>query len=67
MVNQGLQLAGYLLGLMSGMVAKIICVGIINYFVIIIMSHHFLGSTFSLHNSSMWHIDNMRDARMEKV
>ena len=66
MVNQGLQLAGYLLGLMSGMVLKMICVGIINYFVII-MSHHFCGLTFSLHNSSMWHIDNMRDARMEKV
>ena len=27
MVNQGLQLAGYLLGLMSGMVAKMMCVG----------------------------------------
>ena len=46
MVNQGLQLAGYLLGLMSGMISKIICAISINYFVIIIMSHHFWAAIF---------------------
>ena len=66
MVNQGLQLAGYLLGLMSGMISKIICAISINYFVIIIMSHHFLAPIFNrlffIQKFSMWHIDNMCDA-----
>ena len=50
MVNQGLQLAGYLLGLMSGLISKILYLGIMNYFVIItcIMSHHFLLQYFQL-------------------
>ena len=76
MVNQGLQLAGYLLGLMSGSRSKTQIYGPlwpINYFAIDRMSHHFFFQQLMIFknkfkaNFSMWHIDYLRNARMEKV